>query len=284
MKARCIAIITFGGFLIAASAVNSKRLDAQESTRPVKVQIPPRTTLAGSWKFNHDESDDPLQEVRSAESERTANTDGYPGSGNVAGGYPGGNPGGYPGGNPGGYPGGNPGGAYPGGDPGRNPRGSVGGYPAGGGGLPRNTGQAIEDNPKMQPLIHPSGALTVDLKNPEVDMKDDHFYELTLYTDGRQLPKKSTDESHEQVLAHWNGSQLVSDEKSPLGGKMSRTFELSQDGRKLFETLHIDNRRFSPLVIHYVYDASSADVQSGPGTKSDADHPPVKKPSDSSPQ
>ena len=38
---------------------------------------------------------------------------------------------------------------------------------------------------------------------------------------------------------------------------MSRTFELSQDGRTLYETLDIDNGRSDiPLVIRYVYDAS----------------------------
>ena len=288
MKTRCIAIIAFWGFLIAASLINPKRLSAQTATDPViassqesrasaqlpqtvvrpkepQAQIPLRTTLAGLWKFNHDESDDPLQEVRSAESQSSPNAGGYPGS--------------YPGG----YPsGGNPGGGSGGGNPGRNPGGYSEGFPAGSAGIPRNTGHNISDNPKMQPLIHPSETLTVDLQNPEIDVKNDQPYELTLYTDGRQLPKKSTDDNHEQVLAHWNGSQLVSDEKSPLGGKMSRTFELSQDGRKLFETLHIDNRRSSALVIHYVYDASSTGVQSGPGTTTDSDHPVLNKPSDGS--
>jgi len=288
----CLLIILFLAFPRIALA-NSKRLSARAATGPViaglqeswvpaqppppvvrpklpQAQIPPRTTLAGPWKFNRDESDDPLQEVRSAESESSSDIGSYPSGGNPGGGYPGRNPGGNSGG---GYPGHNPGGNSGGGN--------SGGYPTGGGGLPQNFGQ-YEDNPKMQPLIHPSEALTVDLKNPEVDVKDNHFHELTLYTDGRRLPKKSTDDSHEQVLAHWDGSQLVSDEKSPLGGKMSRAFELSQDGRKLLETLHIDIRRSSALVIHYVYDASSTGVQSGPGTTTDSDHPVLNKPSDGS--
>ena len=82
----------------------------------------------------------------------------------------------------------------------------------------------------------------VDLKNPEIDVTDDQSRKLILYTDGRQLPK-SSNESHQEVAAHWEGGMLVSDEKGPLGGKMSRTFELSRDGRQLFETLHIDNGR-----------------------------------------
>jgi hypothetical protein len=69
-------------------------------------------------------------------------------------------------------------------------------------------------------------------------------------------------------VAHWNGGQLVSDEKSPLGGKMSRTFELSQDGRKLLETVHVDNRKSPALILHYVYNASETELASDPGKKS----------------
>jgi hypothetical protein len=132
----------------------------------------------------------------------------------------------------------------------------------------------------MQPLIHPSESLSVDLKNPEVDVTDDRFKKLTFYTDGRQLPKK-IDEEHPEIAAHWNGGQLVSDEKSPLSGKMSRTFELSGDGRRLYETLHIDHGKKSPIVIRYVYDAATADVQSGI-QEADPDRPVLKRHSDSS--
>jgi hypothetical protein len=132
----------------------------------------------------------------------------------------------------------------------------------------------------MQPLIHPSDSLAIDLKNPEVDVTDDRFKRLTLYTDGRQLPKK-VDEDRPEIAAHWNGSQLVTDEKGPLGGKMSRTFQLSGDGRKLYETLNIDHGKKSPIVIRYVYDVATADVQSGI-PEPDPDRPMLKRhPSDS---
>ena len=133
----------------------------------------------------------------------------------------------------------------------------------------------------MQPLIHPSELLSIELKSPEVDVTDDQFHKLILYTDGRQL-QKSTGNSPQEVAAHLNGSQLVSDEKSPLGGKMSRTFELSQDGRKLYETLHIDNDRSkTPLIIQYVYDVASSDTQSD--QESDPNRPVLKRhPDDSS--
>src|ERR1039457_2610337 len=154
LKLRPTAILLFCGVLIAASLLSPKHLSAhaaavslaqsQEQSPPQPTTTskqPPRTTLAGSWKLNRDESDDPRQIVRDAEPPSSGTTGRYPGGGNPRGGYPGG-------GNPGGgYPGGGyPGGGYPGGG------GRRGGYPSGG---EQNTGPDIEDNPKMQPLIHP---------------------------------------------------------------------------------------------------------------------------------
>ena len=127
----------------------------------------------------------------------------------------------------------------------------------------------------MQPLLHPSELITVDLKNPEVDVTNDDFHKLIFYTDNRQIGKQ-TDSSKEEISAHWNGSQLVSDEKSPLGGKLSRTYELSKDGHKLYETLHIDNGKSAPIYIRYVYDASGSDVQSG-DQEADPDRPVLKR-------
>ncbi len=136
----------------------------------------------------------------------------------------------------------------------------------------------------MEPLLRVSSSLSVDLKNnggtviSEVDVTDDEFHKLTLYTDGRKLTK-STDENNQQVLAHWNGTQLVSDETSPLGGKMSRTFELSFDGRQLTETLHIDNGKSkTPIVIRYVYNVAADNMQTGEDT--DPDRPVLQRRSD----
>jgi len=60
-----------------------------------------------------------------------------------------------------------------------------------------------------------------------------------------------------EIAAHWNGSQLVSDEKSPQGGKMSRTFELSKDGRQVYETISIERgKNRGSLSVRYVYDTA----------------------------
>jgi hypothetical protein len=116
--------------------------------------------------------------------------------------------------------------------------------------------------------------LTVDLKNSEIDVTEDRYRKLTLYTDGRQLQRPTG--NNQEIAAHWDGSQLVSDEKSPLGGKMNRTFELSREGRQLYETLHIDNGRSrAPIVIRYVYDISNSEVRNR--EDSDPNRPVLKR-------
>jgi hypothetical protein len=122
--------------------------------------------------------------------------------------------------------------------------------------------------------------LSIDLKNPEIDATDDDLHKLSLCTDGRKL-QKSKDSNDQEVAAHWAGSQVVSDEKSPLGGRMSRTFELSRDGRQLFETLNIDNGGSNtPIFIRYVYDIASSDSETN--QDSDPNRPVLKRNPDDS--
>jgi hypothetical protein len=132
----------------------------------------------------------------------------------------------------------------------------------------------------MQALIQPPAGLNIELKSSEVDVTEDQFRQLTFYMDGRPLPK-ATNDNRLEIAARWNGNRLVSDEKSPLGGKMSRTFELSPDGLKLYENLQIDSGRArTPIDIRYVYDAVNPGTQSD-RESSDPDRPILKKNTDS---
>jgi len=119
--------------------------------------------------------------------------------------------------------------------------------------------------------------MTVELNDPEINVTGDHGQKLVMYTDGRKLPKSS--DNREEVTARWDGSRLVSDERSPLSGKMSRTFELSRDGRQLYETLHIDTGRSgAPIVIRYVYDIPVAGISKR--EDSDPNRPVLKRHTD----
>lgn len=142
------------------------------------------------------------------------------------------------------YGGGRPGGGgWPGG----------GGYPGHHGGY--GGGESDQDRQKMHELLSPPTTITFSMTGAEVDLMDDHDRKRAFMTDGRKL-QKSKDDSYQEIAAKWDGNRLVSDEKSPRGGKMSRTFELSPDGRQLYENLHIEGsgRNSHTMEIHYVYD------------------------------
>ena len=276
MRTNYTAFASLCGFLAGISFACPGRLKAQAlpgpitpppqsqspSAHPVARPKPPvvlsRTTLGGDWKLNHDQSDDPRTKTQAQKGSNGGNGGGgYPG-----GGYPGG---GYPGG---GYPGGPMGGGYP--FPGS------GGGPNGG---PRNRGGENQQyDEKLQQVIRRPDSLNVALKDAEVDVTDDQDHKLVFYTDGRQL-QKPKDDTYQEIAAHWSGSQLVSDEKSPQGAKMSRTFELSQNGQQLYETLHIEAVKSKPsLYIQYVFDIPPPQTT----RQTDPDQPVMKRRSDNS--
>jgi len=132
-----------------------------------------------------------------------------------------------------------------------------GGYPGGGRGGYGRRGGSNEERQKMHELFTPAKAITLSMTGAEVDLVDDRDRKRAFMTDGRKL-QKSKDENYQEIAAKWDGHRLVTDEKNPRGGKMSRTFELSYDGRQLYETLHMTTgRNNTPLVIRYAYDVPS---------------------------
>ncbi len=136
-------------------------------------------------------------------------------------------------------------------------RGMGGGYPGGGrGGYGRRGGESDEERQKMHELFTPAKAITLSMTGAEVDLVDDRDRKRAFMTDGRKL-QKSKDQNYQEIAAKWDGHRLVTDEKNPRGGKMSRTFELSYDGRQLYETLHMTTGHNTPLVIRYAYDVPS---------------------------
>jgi hypothetical protein len=138
-------------------------------------------------------------------------------------------------------------------------RGGVG-WPGGGGGRGGHRGgyggeESDDQRQKMHELLSPPTTMTFSMTGAEVDLTDDHDRKRAFMTDGRKL-QKSKDENYQEIAAKWDGNRLVTDEKSPRGGKMSRTFELSPDGPQLYENLHIEGsgRNNRSLDVHYVYD------------------------------
>jgi hypothetical protein len=215
---------------------------SSSETTATSKPIPPRTSIAGAWKLNTDDSDDGRKKVQQAQSKS---------QGNGGNGGNGGNPR-MGGGNP--YPGqGGAGNPYPG---------QSGGN--GGGGRRGGPNQPSDMDPgTMRELTDPPETLSIVQKDPkgaEVDLTDDTARKKVFFTDGRKI-EKSSDDTYQEIAAKWDGRSLVTDEKTPHGGKFSRTFDLAPSGRQLYETVRMDPSAYggpksAPQVyIQYIYDA-----------------------------
>jgi hypothetical protein len=189
-------------------------------------QVHPRTSILGAWKLNRDESDDARKKVQDA---RSADG-GRGGRGGVHLGIPG-----------------------MGGGP-------YGGRRGGGG------NESDEDRQRMQEVLDPARSLTLAeaKKDVEIDAFDDQQRKTAIFTDGRKL-QKTKDANNQEIAAHWEGNRLVTDEKTPNGQKMSRTYELSYDGTQLYETLRLTRGRSNSQVsIRYIYDQADARTANTP--------------------
>lgn len=141
-----------------------------------------------------------------------------------------------------------------------NPRVGIGWPGMGGGGRRTPQDETADEDAGMQELLSPPSRVTLSEKmerDKEVDLADDHGRKRAFFTDGRKL-QKSKDDRYEEIAARWDGERLITDEKSPRGKKISRSFELSPDGLQLWEEVRlIVGRNNRPVTIRYVYDPTS---------------------------
>lgn len=194
---------------------------------PRKPDVRPRANILGDWRFNKDDSDDARQKLKNSREADNTNR----------------------GGNNGGNGGPRMGGGWPGGPMGGGPY---------GGGYPPPSSASSSDYDRLGDLVNPPHELRLTQKydkDPQVAMVDEREHKRAFFTDGRKL-EKSKDPSYEEIAARWDGSRLVTDEKASHNGKMTRTFEVSPDGKQLWETVHItDSKGSHPVTVRYVYDA-----------------------------
>jgi len=203
---------------------------------PPKAPPPdvPRTkVLAGTWRLNLDESDDPGKKLQQAR-------------GSASSGQGGGR-----------HSGGGMGGGWPGGG-GMGGRGGMGGGGRGMGG----GGESDSDRQKMQLFVQPANQSTVVQKEPEIDVSDDDDRKFAFYTDGRKV-EKSKDPSHQDFDAKWQEYRLVAAGKDPRGNKYERSYEVLEGNRKLCETILLKvGRNNTGVSIRYIYDLISPPAKS----------------------
>ena len=224
-----ISVVLSGAIWIFLPALLSSQA-TPASAQPVSPNQPPAPqTLNGAWILNRGQSDDPDEKMKGREEDIPFNGPNNTGPNVPSGGANTPSAGGRRSG----------------------PR-AAGAGPLGG--PVGSVDSTDKDREGTLRLLRPSDSLTVEQEQSEFDLTDDQGRKRIFFTDGRKL-KRSKDEKYQEIAAQWRGARLVSDEKGPRNAKLSRAFELSRDGRQLYETIQLDNSRiFSPLVIRYVYD------------------------------
>jgi hypothetical protein len=269
MKVNAIKLMFAAGFLALAFVSSPAALRAQAAPGPIHPapqtdstdatpaprpapakQYPPqkKENLVGAWKINPDESDDARQKINQAENK---NSGGGSGGGN--------NPNSTGGGNSP-YPGNGGNGPY--GRPGSNSPypGNGGGNSGGNGPYGRRSGTTngttYEDRQQLQDLIEPATSLAFTQKEGEVDVTDDQGRKRIYLTDSRR-PQKSKDENYHEAAAHWEGARLIVEEKGPHGGRITRTYELSPDGKQLDESVRLDSAHLGLITVRYVFDVAA---------------------------
>jgi len=224
--------IAIGLVLIVAAAFGARQSSGQLKTpasasQTTESQAP---ALNGTWKLNRDESDDPREKLRSAIQDRDQN--GSPGGMGRRGGMGGGVGMGIPG------MGGGMGGGM----------GRRGGVQGGGSG-------SDEQHARLRDLIQAPDQVSVAQKGPEIDVTDTENHMRALFTDGRKLDKPKKDSAQTQVKARWDHGTLVTEEKGPSGEKVSHSYEITNQGKQLADTLTLESKRLNtPVIIRYVYD------------------------------
>jgi len=187
--------------------------------------VPRIKNLAGTWKLNTDDSDDPRKKLQQAHGSGRGQGGGRP-SGGMGGGWPG--------------------------------MGGHGGY----GGGRQGSGESDEDRQKMQIFLQPAQLLNIYQKDPQIDIRDDSDRKFTAFTDGRKV-EKSKDAGNQQMDAKWDEYRLVMEGKDPRGNKYERSYEVLEGNQQLRETLFLKvGRNNTEISIRYIYDLVAAPKKS----------------------
>ena len=206
----------------------------------------PALNLAGTWRFNPEQSDDMREKMREAGGGRFGGRGGPGGRGPGGGGMGGG----FGGGRRGGGGGRGPGGRGPGGD------GPGGGEPGGEG---RRGG-----------MMRPATELTITQPTGQVHITEKDGRDRQLAVDGKS---HKSENGMEETKAHWSEDGLVVESKRDNGRKSKETMRLSADGTQLMVALELDTPFGSAVKVRRVYDRAEADAPPPPAEGASAAPP-----------
>jgi len=137
-------------------------------------------------------------------------------------------------------------------------------------GLMRDAALLVENGRVQAAGLYPDLRASIDLETEVIDAEgrlvtpgfvDAHTHLVFAGNRAAEFEKRIGGATYQEIAAKWDGRSLVTDEKTPHGGKFSRTFDLAPNGQQLYETVRIDaiaygGAKSAPQVyIQYVYDA-----------------------------
>jgi len=226
--------------------------DQPSATAPARSTAPVagKPNLAGTWKLNADQSDNPMQKMREAQQE----SGDQGGGGGRRGGW--GTGGGTGGGGGMGGRGGSGGGGWGGGNGGQN----GGGPPNGGDG--DQQGEQQGGGGRRQGGMRGMPQLVIEQTATSAKVSDASGRVLALYAASpeagtAQAPSEnsSSNDANTTPAAQWQDNKLVASQQMRNGGTVTRTYEMSPDNKQLIVTTKVENKRFKePVTFRQVYD------------------------------
>jgi hypothetical protein len=223
---RVLASTTLASLCSAAGLLPLLLFGAACSGKPPEVAVAPeQRDLAGTWRLNRDESDDPVARLRTVQEGRP----GGEGEGGDRGGFPG----------FGGRGRGRGGGGGRGGE-------GMGGAPGGGNRAAMQEGMAM--------LRQATERLSLTQSDTAVMFTTDLGWSRAFRTDGKTV-KEQMGRGTVKIKARWQGANLVIDRDWGSGVKLSETYFRAPETGQLYVIVAFKTPRMSePLEFRRVYD------------------------------
>jgi hypothetical protein len=113
-----------------------------------------------------------------------------------------------------------------------------------------------ENRALTRDLMEIPESLSIRVAPDAVTIIDDLDRTLTFPTDGGKLQKYQLSASRFEARATWDGAMLRKQIEGPRGFRMSETYSLSEDGRRLFVIIRLGEERpnTAPIGSNRVYD------------------------------
>ena len=184
-----------------------------------RAQAPDKASLVGLWIRNHDLSDQPA--ARGERGERGERGDGSRGAGGR----------------------------------GRMGRGGFGGGGFGrgarGNGGPENRDEMMRTREALREIMNPGDKLTITQTDSMVVIADQDGRTTRLSPDGKKIVDENT---HVERKTRWEAGKLISEISGSVPGKITQTFSLDSDPRRLRIVVVAEGRDKQSRTTTYVYD------------------------------